>query len=388
MKKRFLFILLFFLICGLFVAVFYPLLTSGSVENSWHTKASMNQARAGLGVAVVDGKIYALGGYTTYDSVPADCVGTNERYDPKTDTWITLKPMPTPRMSFVIAAYEGKIYCMGGYNRNDGNTVATSFKVNEVYDTVTDSWSTKADIPFFGSAQTHVVDGKIFVTHGYGDALFMYDPVTDVWTQKTSIPYSGQGRVSAVVDSKIVFSFGYYPNNMAPGKPIEIVMIYDTKTDTYSEGSIPPKGYTSGVSTAIATTGVYAPQRIYMLGTKNGGIFNSNTVYDPINDTWLTAKALPTFQGNFGTAVVDDVIYVIGGQRRELGLLEFILPSKTFSTNQQYIPVGYFGSVSTAEPLLNYYIIAGLTIAIGVATCSLFVISKKEKSKKRLIKMS
>ena len=377
MKKRLLFIVLFF-ICGLFATIVYPVLAFGYGDNSWQTKAPMSQARTGLGVAVVDGKIYAIGGYTEHDDdVPVNGVGTNERYDPETDTWITLTPMPTPRGNFAIAAYEGKIYCIGGYDR--GNIYATSIKdfvVNEVYDTVTDSWSTKADAPSFSITQANVVDGKIFAIKY--STLYIYDPVADSWTNKTGLPIGGY--VSAVIDSKIVFSFNYYPNGIAEGRPTEIVMIYNPKSDTYSEASAPPSSYVSRItSVAIATTGVYAPQRIYILGLKHE-LFKSNTVYDPINDTWLTAKALPAYRDGFGVAVVDDVIYVIGGQRRTLSHLVFFIPLKAVSTNQQYIPIGYNGYVATTNPLLNYYSIAGLTLTIGITTCSLFFYLKKRKN--------
>lgn len=65
----------------------------------------MTQARANLGVIAMDGKIYAIGGQTD-----DDYVGTNERYDPKTDTWTTLEPMPTPRTNFATVEYQGKIW--------------------------------------------------------------------------------------------------------------------------------------------------------------------------------------------------------------------------------------------------------------------------------------
>jgi hypothetical protein len=178
MAKLFSLMLISILILSSFVTVLSAISASELVEDSWNTKAPMSQARAGLGVVAVDGKIYAIGGYTAMDYImQVGMCGTNERYDPKTDTWVTLASMPTPRANFAIAAYQGKIYCMG-----NGPT--------EVYDIVTDSWSVKSDTPFlsstiasafaFTSAQAIVVDGKIFVINDWD--LFMYNPITDIWT--------------------------------------------------------------------------------------------------------------------------------------------------------------------------------------------------------------
>jgi N-acetylneuraminic acid mutarotase len=160
----------------------------------------MSQARFNLGVVALDDKIYAIGGQTD----EADgYVGTNEQYDPKKDTWFTLKSMPTSRSKFGIVAYEGKIYCIGGSNTKG------FLYVNEVYDVATDQWSTKKPLPIGPisrlSVQAHVVDGKIFVIAAR--LLYMYDSVTDLWTQKASLPQtvaSDPYVYSAVVDNQII----------------------------------------------------------------------------------------------------------------------------------------------------------------------------------------
>jgi hypothetical protein len=94
------------------------------VENSWTSKAPMHEARSNLGVAVVNGKIYAIGGNTQ-----SGIVGTNEEYYPETEPWTYKTPMPTPRDGFGIAVYQNKIYCIGGVNCN----------ATEVYDPATDT---------------------------------------------------------------------------------------------------------------------------------------------------------------------------------------------------------------------------------------------------------
>jgi N-acetylneuraminic acid mutarotase len=169
MKKFVVAILLFFFIISLIVTAFNHVSAVDLVENSWNTKAPMTQARYGLGVVAVEGKIYAIGGITTNG-----LVGTNEQYDPLLDMWVTLEPMPTARSFFAIATYQSKIYCIGGYVPGEWPLAPSNETcVNEVYDISTNSWSSKSPFPgklngedftSYGRmcVQAHVVDGKIF----------------------------------------------------------------------------------------------------------------------------------------------------------------------------------------------------------------------------------
>ena len=155
-----------------------------STSGSWTTKASMSQARSGLGVAAVNDKIYAIGGTTARGSIPSipgsavlgfvdigGIVGTNEEYDPATNTWTTKTPMPTPRIVFATAVYNNKIYCMGG-KTSDGYV-----DVNEVYDPATDTWETKTSMPEArGWLTANVVDNRIFVIGRTTNEV--YDPET------------------------------------------------------------------------------------------------------------------------------------------------------------------------------------------------------------------
>jgi len=70
---------------------------------SWTTLTSMSEGRKGMGVVEANGKIYAIGGYTTV-----------EEYDPATDTWTTKADMPTARRYLGVAEVNGKIYAIGG----------------------------------------------------------------------------------------------------------------------------------------------------------------------------------------------------------------------------------------------------------------------------------
>jgi N-acetylneuraminic acid mutarotase len=224
---------LLFMAASCIVAV-KPALSSAndSAENTWVSKAPMQQARAGLGVVAVNGKIYAIGGTTWEKSgqqTSGGVVGTNEVYDPATDTWAFKASMPTPRELFGIAVYQNKIYCIG---RSTSSGVTG---INEVYDPATDTWETKESIPTVRAGpQANVVNDKIYLIGGFvGNVISgysyltlndVYDPETDSWSTKASMPTGVSGRFSAVVDGKI---YVLMPNP-------NLNQVYDAGTDSWS----------------------------------------------------------------------------------------------------------------------------------------------------------
>ena len=352
--KRALLIMLLIL-CSLLVAL--PIIeTVRAAEDSWVSKASMPTARAFFGVAVVDGKIYAIGG----------AGGVNEAYDPETNTWTTKKPMPNPRTSFAITAYENKIYCIGGY----ANGSNTGTAMNEVYDPRTDTWETKSSMSTARSQlRASVVNGKIYVIGGIlegGEILSVnevYDPATDTWTTKSPIPYGVYSHSSVVVDNRIYVISGQSssPGNIGPDKgPLN--QIYDPETDTWTLGAPPPQpAHRAG---AVVTSGVLTAKRIYVIGGEVGFMeaTNINQVYDPQTDTWSTGASMPTARQGLGVAVVNDIIYALGGSFPANGFstttsgdlnkpyttlvnakvtpINF-LPQEHCGVNEQYTPIGY-----------------------------------------------
>jgi len=271
-----------------------------ATEDSWATKAEMPTARAGFGVAVVNGKIYAIGGsdgrYLT----------TNEMYDPSTDTWATKKSMPTKRGHFGIAVHQNKIYVIGG-ETGDGPT-----GVNEVYDPATDTWETKTSMPTpRENLCANVVNGKIYLIGGntfntlawpvLSNKTEVYDPSTDLWTTKASIPnFEGLGFAdiaSAAVNNKIYVIGG------EEQAITDLNQIYDPETDTWSSGTSMPTAVEGPA--AGATTGVFAPKRIHVLS------MDLHHVYDPETDVWSTGTQMPTPRRHLGVAVINDRLYAI-----------------------------------------------------------------------------
>ena len=59
-----------------------------SMANAWEAVASMSTARQSLAAAVVDGKLYAMGGYDG-----PNWLSSVERYDPAKNEWVAMASM-------------------------------------------------------------------------------------------------------------------------------------------------------------------------------------------------------------------------------------------------------------------------------------------------------
>ena len=90
----------------------------------WSPRAPMPTSRGGIGGAVLSGKLYVFGG----EGNPEDASGVfgdAEVYDPATDSWQILPPMPTPRHGTGAAAVGGAIFVPGGATRAGFGAVDT-----------------------------------------------------------------------------------------------------------------------------------------------------------------------------------------------------------------------------------------------------------------------
>jgi N-acetylneuraminic acid mutarotase len=358
-------------VTALLMVAIKPVWASG---DSWTSKAPMREARGGLGVAVVSGKIYAIGGSTEGIQLTntQGIMGTNEEYDPATDTWTYKASMPTPRVVFAIAACQNKIYCIGG------QTNGTATGANEVYDPATDTWETKAAMPTPRSFLTaNVVGDKIYLVGGYPNETLneVYDPATDSWTTKAAIPTGATSYASTVVGNKIYVIGGYSEH------PIffsNVNQIYDPANDRWSQGSLSPLRVWAGA--AGATTGVLAPKRIYVIGVP-GYIYTGpppqcyTQVYDPESNRWTVGANITTNRFYFGVAVVNDKLYAIGGVT--YSLFGFVGPS---AVNEQYTPSLYGTQL---QPELVYA--AAGAVAITIIAVTAVVLKKRHKQDKTSI---
>ena len=76
-------------------------------KGNWRLVQSMFYNRSCFATAVLDGYLYALGGYgPTY-------LSTVERYDPAKDCWEMMPAMSTNRINFGVGVVHGYLYVVG-----------------------------------------------------------------------------------------------------------------------------------------------------------------------------------------------------------------------------------------------------------------------------------
>lgn len=313
-----------------------PTPTPSPNQNSWTTVAPMPTARGGLGVAVVNGKLYAIGGFDGNQPL-----NVNEEFTPAANVWTTEASMPTPRSEFAVAVYNGIIYCIGGTVGGVGSNEYVGN--NEAYDPATNTWQTCASMPTpRADLSASVLNGKIYLVGGlmyssktpfYAEANVteIYNPATNSWSTGASMPLSVYGYASAVINGDIhVVGGSKNPSGTAPGDYVNSNQAYDSRTSSWGLSANLP--FDATFAGATSTTGFLAPPKLYLVGGFNVATISSSLhVYDAQNNTWSNGASMPTARAYLGLANVNDVLFAVGG----------FDGTNWLSTVEQYTPIGY-----------------------------------------------
>ena len=275
----------------------------------WVKKEDMPTARSSHIGATVNGKIYAIGGYLG----PSFGYENNvEEYDPATDTWTNKYPLPSSQGEFSPdgCVVNGKIYAIGGFTMPN-----TTFNTVYVYDPATDTWTTKSPMPTarWGHCPV-VVNGKIYVIGGatgwpikkYYETIEVYNPSTDTWTTEGTILPTPRWLFSCSVVNGKIYAIG----GIQTASAFSTVEEYNPATDTWTTKAPMPTARW-GLTTAIVNGKIYAiggsPQY-------PGNIaFSVVEEYDPVTDTWTTKSSMPISRIVPAAGVVNEKIYVFGG---------------------------------------------------------------------------
>jgi N-acetylneuraminic acid mutarotase len=124
--------------------------------DTWTVLPDLPTQRNHLAAAAINGKVYVAGGRFG-GGVGSEMTAALEVYDPVTITWAALAPMSTPRGGVNGIAVNGCLYVFGGEG-NDAHPLGM-FDDVEVYNPVTNSWQRLDPMP----VAVHGVTGAAFI---------------------------------------------------------------------------------------------------------------------------------------------------------------------------------------------------------------------------------
>ncbi|XP_043941247.1 influenza virus NS1A-binding protein [Protopterus annectens] len=260
----------------------------------------MHYARSGLGIAELDGKLIAAGGYNR-----EECLRTVECYDPATDSWTFIAPMRTPRARFQMAVLMGKLYVMGGSNGH-----SDELSCGETYDPNTDDWTPVVELRTNRcNAGVCSLNGQLYIVGGsdpYGQKgvknCDAFEPALKLWTN--CAPLNTRRHQAAVCE---LDGFLYIIGGAESWNCLNTVERYNPENNTWT--FVAPMN----VARRGAGIAVYDGKLFAVGGFDGSRALGSVEVYDPAANEWKMFGNLTTARSNAGVTVVGNLIYAVGG---------------------------------------------------------------------------
>ncbi|XP_054271966.1 kelch-like protein 5 [Macrosteles quadrilineatus] len=198
---------------------------------TWSNLPPMSTHRHGLGVGVLEGPLYAVGGHDGWSYL-----NTVERWDPHTRQWSYVAPMSTQRSTVGVAVLNGKLYAVGG---RDGSSCLRSV---ECYDPHTNRWAPCAPMAKRrGGVGVGVMNGYLYALGGHDvpasnpsaarfDCVERYDPKTDTWTTVASMSVGRDSLGVCRLGDRLLAVGGYDGQSY-----LRLVEAYDSQTNEWQQ---------------------------------------------------------------------------------------------------------------------------------------------------------
>ena len=204
---------------------------------------------------------YQFGGYSFSQG---NTLAVVNRFDPATNTWTSMAPMPQAASSSTAVYYPptNKIYVFGG----DDSISGVNYNITRIYDIASNAWTTGANMPdvhSFAAGGYIPATGKIYIISGYNTGgitgaqpnTWQYDPATNTWTDLTAtapFPHPAGGFAYGVINNKLYIAGGRDAANMI----INLTWAYDPVTNTYTQLADEPGTFQNNVPGSAAASGL------------------------------------------------------------------------------------------------------------------------------------
>ncbi len=225
------------------------------------------------------GLLYVIGGRAGFPG--AAPLSDLRRYDPVTNTWVTLASMFTARAAAAAAVVDDAIFVIGGRTATGGPCSGGPLSVVERYDIDTNTWSTVAPLP--GPARSDLAavshGGKIFVFGGCSGVFSItgevdrYDPQTNTWTTGLATMPTPRASLVAGKVGDTVFAIGGSTTGL---DQVSVNEAYKISSNSWSTTP-------AAMPTPRSEAGVHSHGgRVFVVGGGNRGISSdANEVFKP-----------------------------------------------------------------------------------------------------------
>lgn len=277
---------------------------TGTLDGAWRDETNLPVNRAEVAYVEVGGEFHLFGGGTSHHI-----------YDPATRTWSNGAPLPFKIHHIQAAVVGGKVYLLGGLTSWPGGDVGTVF----VYDPDTDTIMQGTPMPAArqrGAGGVAVHGGLVYYAGGLhgGTAVRWfdaYDPVSDSWTQLPDMPTPRDHFHAAVLDGRLWAIGGRNADINAVTTANEA---YDFSTGAWSTGYAPLPTPRGGFA-AVALDG-----RIFVIGGEGFGqtwpnveAFTPPPAGSGEPGVWQAFAQMPNPRHGIQGAVCNGGIYIAGG---------------------------------------------------------------------------
>jgi N-acetylneuraminic acid mutarotase len=265
----------------------------------WTSAAPLPNPRNHLGYIDLNGLAYAIGGQHQLDEAAGNQAEV-DAYDPSTDTWTAVAPLPVPRghahtSTFVL---NGQIVIAGG--ETNGPRILADVTA---YNPDTDSWTALPPLPMpLQATDAQTIAGQLIVTGGQPGngpiASTWTAPLFDTWQTAAAMPLS-LGEVAGGVIGQTLYVVG-------EGSPATLA--YDLSTGIWRSTGLASRPFVGNHHAAEVYNG-----KLYLLGGLSGNSEGKVQIYDPVLNTWTLGTPMPFAAGSSSSAVINGEIYVAGG---------------------------------------------------------------------------
>jgi N-acetylneuraminic acid mutarotase len=285
-----------------------------NLASPWKEGPSLAFKRDEPRIGVINGDAYLVGGVSkvvhtgSKERLLLTPSNLLTRFDPRTETYTDLRPLPESLNHVGVVVYKGQLYVLGGYgDRVDTHTHDRFYR----YDPTTNRWSRMPDLPEPRAAMAVGIIGHTLIMAGgardrvpLSDA-FAFDFRSQHWSRLPSMHSRREHVGDAVADGKLYVLGGRAPQSLA----VDTAERFDFATRTWEK--LPPMPVPAGGLAAVAIG-----NRVIALGGGNDGngtVTGAVQEFDPATGEWAPQPSLRTPRHGQGATIVDDRIWVFGG---------------------------------------------------------------------------